>query len=250
MTGTQNPDDPAARRGRDQYFCYNGQHYCRREDFTATQLLKHGGGLGRHSKMSCSKHASGATTELKCLGYCARVLPISRFSKIQRSSKGRQVSVDTLSLLPFHLHFFLSALRSDFLVLTWATKQINKKKHCMECIEYQLSLEPGRRALPPPGKHQREFQEDITKDQQMAIPWVDEDASTEAGTTSAASSVDRADPDDTITILSQATSSATRNPKWVKASQRKTQYLTPAYLGNDPDKDDEVYFTDGSQDEC
>ncbi|KLU89668.1 hypothetical protein MAPG_08639 [Magnaporthiopsis poae ATCC 64411] len=212
MTGSQSPEDPAARRGRDQYFCYNGQHHCRREDFTASQLLKYGGGVGRHSRMSCHKHTSGAATELKCLGYCARVLPVSRFSKMQRSSKGRQ--------------------------------------HCMECIDYQLSLEPGRRALPPPGKHQREFQEDITKDQQLAIPWIDDDASTEGGTTSAASSVDRADHDDNITILSQATSSATRNPKWVKASQRKTQFLTPAYLGNDPDDDDEAYYTDGSQDEC
>ncbi|KAL8366034.1 hypothetical protein RB595_004698 [Gaeumannomyces hyphopodioides] len=201
------PAKPAD-RSNNKYFCFIGQHYCKRDDFTQTQLLK-GNGVGRNSTISCRRHTKGANIELKCLGYCERVLPITSFSRSQRSSNGGQ--------------------------------------KCWECIEYQLSLEPGRMPLPPPGKHQREFQEDILDDKPFFTASEEDENS---ATTSAASTAGPADADDTSTIISQATSSASRSSAWTKVSTRKTPYAVPAYLNHDASLDEEAYYTDGSADEC
>ncbi|EJT69336.1 hypothetical protein GGTG_12955 [Gaeumannomyces tritici R3-111a-1] len=204
---------PADRGSNNKYFCCNGQHYCKLEDFTQTQRLK-GSGIGRNSTISCRRHTKGNNIELKCLGYCERVLPITSFSKSQRSANGGQ--------------------------------------RCLQCIEYQLSLEPGRIPLPPPGKHQREYQEEISDNiNQQVIPNPREDESTTgAPTTSAASTAGPTDGDDASTIISRATSSASRASGWTKVSSRKTPFAVPAYLGRRADLDEEAYWTDGSDDEC
>ncbi|CAK7198912.1 hypothetical protein SEUCBS139899_001580 [Sporothrix eucalyptigena] len=117
--------------------CFIGGEWKPRSEFSNRQLEKfdHSRSHPGHSQISCRVHSTQIRREIKCEGPCAKWLPIENFSKATRS---------------------------------------HSKTWCMDCTEWQLSVEPGYAPYVPPTSREDDEEDDEEVEEEHEIDPADE----------------------------------------------------------------------------
>lgn len=127
--------------------CFIGGEWKPRSEFSGRQLEKFTRARTQpgRSQISCRAHSTQIRRELKCEGPCAKWQPIENFSRSTRNHSKTVSSRDTFG----HVRKGSSNRKTQW---------------CIDCTDWQLSVEPGFAPYVPPSSFDEDDEDDMAED--------------------------------------------------------------------------------------